>query len=272
MKDIILSNGIKIPMIGLGVWKLYDNTEMAVKYALENGYTHIDTAMIYENEESVGKAISESSVKREDIFLTTKLWNEDTRSANVENAFNDSLKKLGTDYIDLYLIHWPTEGFCNAWLVLEKLYKEGKIKSIGVSNFHKHHLDELYKVATIKPMVNQIESHPNLTNKELIDYCQKEGIQVEAWSPLGGTEKGAGLLESTVIENIGKRHKKSNAQIIIRWNVQRSVIVLPKSKTKSRITDNINVFDFTLTDEEMNTINGLNKDVRFGPDPDNFDF
>lgn len=272
MKDILLSNGVKIPIIGFGVWKLFDKTKESVICALENGYRHIDTAMIYENEEAVGEAIKESGIKREDIFITTKLWNVDIRNKNTVSAFNDSLKKLGTDYIDLYLLHWPTDGFCDAWLELEKLYNSGKIKAIGVSNFQKHHLEELFKVATIKPMVNQIECHPYLTNVELINYCHKNNIEIEAWGPLGGTEKGAGLLENIDINNIAKKHKKTPAQIIIRWNIQNKIIVLPKSKTKSRISDNINVFDFTLSDEDIDIINSLNKNTRFGPDPDNFNF
>lgn len=272
MENITLYNGVKIPIIGFGVWKLYENTKTAVKCALNNGYTHIDTAMIYKNENSVGDAIKESNVKREDIFVTTKLWNDDIRSGNVRSALNDSLERLQLDYIDLYLLHWPADNFCNAWLEVEKLYNEQKIRAIGVSNFQKRHLEELCKIANIKPMVNQIESHPFLLNDELIDYCKNDNIAVEAWGPLGGTDKGSGLLTNDILLKLSEKYNKSVAQIILRWNVQRNVIVLPKSKTESRIIENINVFDFNIDDSDIKIINELNKNTRFGPDPDNFDF
>ena len=272
MKTIKLNNGEKIPVIGLGVYKSREGeeTKNAVKWALEAGYRHIDTAMLYKNEKSVGEAIKESDVAREDIFITTKLWNDDIRSGNTRKAFMESLERLQTDYVDLYLIHWPATGFQDAWKELEKLYNEKKIKTIGVSNFHKNHLEELSKVMTIKPAVNQIESNIYFNNQELIDYCQSENIAVEVWRPIGGA--GSNMLSNEVINEIGKKYGKSAAQIIIRWHLQRHVIVLPKSVHKDRIISNMDVFDFELSCSDMEAINKLDKNQRSGPDPDNFDF
>ncbi len=272
--NLKFANGNSIPMVGLGVFLSEDGneTENAVKWALEAGYRHIDTAKIYGNEESVGKAMKESGVKREDIFLTTKLWNEDIRQGRNREAFYESLEKLGTDYIDLYLIHWPVEGRVEAWLEMEKLYKEGLIKNIGVSNFHKEHLDELLAKSSIVPCVNQIESHPRLTNCELIDYCKGLGIEVQAWSPLGGGTTAAELLKNETLVGIGEKYGKSAAQVIIRWNLQRNVIVLPKSVKKERIIQNFDVFNFELTNEDMEKIYALNTNSRVGADPMNFNF
>ncbi len=226
VKDIILNNGIKIPQLGLGVFQTPDGiiTENSVKWALEAGYRHIDTAMIYRNEASVGKAIKESGVAREDIFLTTKLWNEDIRQGRAKAAFEESLEKLQTDYVDLYLIHWPAKGYAEAWKDMEELYGEGRIKAIGVSNFQKHHLETLDKTAKITPAVNQIESHPYFNNQELIDYCLGRNIAVEVWSPLGGT--GGNLLEDKDIAALAEKYGKTPAQIVIQWDIQRGVIVL----------------------------------------------
>ncbi len=269
---LTLSNGVQIPMIGLGVFKTQDGeeTQNAVKWALEGGYRHIDTAKVYRNEESVGAAVAASDVPREDIFITTKLWNQDLRAGRYREAFEESLAALKTDYIDLYLIHWPVEGFEKAWPVIEELYREKKIRAIGVSNFHKHHLEALEKVATIKPMINQIESHPMMNNQELIDYCQQQGIAVEAWSPLGGN--GTQLVLDETLVGIGQKYNKSAAQVIIRWNIQRNVVVLPKSANEGRIKSNIDVFDFELSEEDMAAINHMNQNKRVGSDPDNFNF
>lgn len=272
MNSLRLSNDVKIPVIGFGVFqtKSGEETENAVKWALEAGYRHIDTAKIYGNEESVGNAIKNSSVKREDIFLTTKLWNEDIRQGRAKEAFYESLERLQTDYVDLYLIHWPVEGFSEAWSVMEELYKEKKIRAIGVSNFHKHHFDELMKTATIKPMVNQIESNPLFNNQELIDYCQGENIIVEAWSPFGGN--GSTMFSNETLVEIGNKYNKSAAQVITRYHLQRGIVTLPKSANESRIKANIDVFDFELSDEDMKRIHDLNENKRSGADPDNFNF
>lgn len=271
-KEIVLSNGLKIPEIGFGVYLSQDGQQTvdAVKWALEAGYRHIDTAYIYQNEESVGRAIRESGVPREEIFVTTKLWNSFIREGKVMDNFNESLRRLQLDYVDLYLIHWPAEGRNEAWGIMEDLYAQGKVKAIGVSNFQQHHYEELMQTAKIKPMINQIESNPTFTNDALIQFCQQEGIVVEAWSPLGGN--GAALLANDTLVSIGKKYNKSAAQVVIRWNIQKGVVVLPKSVTKSRIEQNYDVYDFELSAEDMAAITALNTNVRTGGDPDNFNF
>lgn len=273
MKNFKLNNGLEIPSIGLGVFRLEDNKEAqkVVEMALSVGYRHIDTAMIYQNEEAVGKAIKASGIPRQDIFVTTKLWNENQRKGNVAEAFEESLRKLETDYVDLYLIHWPVPGkFVESWKVLEKIYKSGKAKAIGVSNFMRHHLDELKKVSDITPAVNQIELHPYHSQELELEYCAKAGIVLEAWSPF--TAGKTDLLKSRVLVEIAERYAKSTAQIILRWNYQRGVITIPKSANRQRLEDNINIFDFELTESDMSKINQMNVNKRIGPDPDNFDF
>ncbi len=272
MQNITLNNGIAIPQVGLGVFRTKDGEETinAVKWALEAGYRHIDTAAVYRNETGTGIGIQESGVKREDIFLTTKLWNDDVRAGRVREAFEESLKKLQTDYVDLYLIHWPADGFEKAWKEMESLYNEGLIKAIGLSNFHKHHLEKIDAIANVEPAVDQIESNLYFNNQELINYLQGRKIVVEAWSPLGGT--GGHIVDDPVLAEVAKKHGKSPVQIIIRWHMQRGIVVLPKSTHKERIIDNFKVDDFELTSEEMELLNGLNKNQRTGSDPDNFNF
>jgi len=272
MEFITFNNGVKIPQLGLGVFRTPDGetTVNSVRWALEAGYRHIDTAKIYGNEQSVGIGMQQSGVAREDIFLTTKLWNEDIRQGRARVAFEESLRRLKTDYVDLYLIHWPAVGYEKAWEEMEKLYQEGKIRAIGVSNFHRHHLDTLAAGATVVPAANQIESHPYFTNQALIDESLKRGIAVEVWSPLGGT--GGNVLENETLKQLGEKYGKSPAQIVIRWDIQRGVIVIPKSTHKDRIVANIDVFDFCLSDEDMQLIASLNRNTRVGADPDNFNF
>lgn len=272
MNTVKLSNGVLMPGIGFGVYqtKSGKETENAVEWALEAGYRHIDTAMIYGNETSVGKAVKKSGIPRDSLFITTKLWNEDIRKERVDQAFEKSLENLGLDYIDLYLIHWPAQGFEKAWKVMEELYNKGKIKAVGVSNFQIHHLKELEKVSALKPMVNQIESNPVFNNQDLINYCKNENILVEAWSPLGGT--GTSILGIQELESLGKKYNKSPAQIVIKWHLQRGVVPLPKSVHRERIFSNIDVYDFTLDSRDIELINSLNRNTRVGPDPDNFDF
>ncbi|MEW4413719.1 aldo/keto reductase [Clostridium sp. AN503] len=264
---ITISNGLKIPVIGLGVFKSSggEETVNAVRWAIEAGYRSIDTAMIYHNEESVGEGIRRSGVPRKDIFLCSKVWNADIKARRTREAFSESLERLGTDYLDSYLLHWPVDGFKEAWEELEKLYDEGRIKVIGVSNFNISHLEELYRSARIQPMINQIESHPYLVQKELLDYCQNRGIVCEVWSPLGGT--GGNLLEDETILGLAGKYEKSPAQIVIRWDIQRQVVVIPKSVHKERIEQNLQVFDFELEEEDMRIIDSLNRDLRVGPDP-----
>ena len=263
-----LHNGVKMPWFGLGVFKVKDGSEVieSVKAALKHGYKSIDTAAIYENEEGVGLAIRESDVPREELFITSKVWNSDQGYESTLKAYENSLSKLGLDYLDLYLIHWPGKNkYKETWKALEKLYKDGRVRAIGVSNFKIHHLKDLLSEAEIKPMVNQIEYHPHLTQKELHDFCQQEGIQLEAWSPL----KRGELLSDPIINEIAAKHQKSAAQVILRWNLQNNVVTIPKSIKEHRIVENAQVFDFELTREDIERIDGLNIDDRVGSDPDN---
>jgi methylglyoxal/glyoxal reductase len=266
-----LSNGVKMPWFGLGVFKVEEGSEVveSVKAALRNGYRSIDTAAIYQNEEGVGQAIRESGIAREELFVTSKVWNADLGYESTIAAYETSLEKLGLEYLDLYLIHWPVAGkYKEAWRALETLYKEGRVKAIGVSNFHVHRLEDVMKDAEIKPMVNQVEYHPRLAQKELRAFCQEQGIQLEAWSPLMQGQ----LLDNEVLQTIAEKHNKSVAQVILRWDLQNGVVTIPKSIKKHRIIENSQVFDFELTAEDMEAIDSLNEDRRVGPDPDNFDF
>lgn len=269
---ITLNNGTVIPQVGLGVFQTPDGdtTVNAVQTALENGYRHIDTAMIYRNEASVGEGIRRAGLPRGDFFVTTKLWNDDIRVHRGKDAFQESLDRLGLDYVDLYLIHWPADGWQQAWDDLQEIYASGRAKAIGVSNFQKHHIDELLANSDVLPAVNQIESSPQFTNHELIGQLRSKGIVAEAWSPLGGT--GGNLLGSPVLAEIGAKYGKSAAQVVIRWHIQRGVVVLPKSTHAERIKQNFDVFDFNLTSEDMTAITALNTGKRNGADPDNFDF
>ncbi|WP_026677907.1 aldo/keto reductase [Fictibacillus gelatini] len=270
-----LHNGVKMPWFGIGVFKVEEGPELvnAVKTAIKHGYRSVDTAAIYENEEGVGKGIQEglkeAGISREELFVTSKVWNADLGYESTIAAYETSLKKLGLEYLDLYLIHWPVEGkYKDAWRALETLYKEGRVKAIGVSNFQIHHLEDVMKDAEIKPMINQVEYHPRLTQKELQAFCQDNGIQLEAWSPLMQGQ----LLDNEVLQEIANKHNKSVAQIILRWDLQNGVVTIPKSTKEHRIVENANVFNFELTKEEMETIDGLNQNLRVGPDPDHFDF
>ncbi|PJN89461.1 aldo/keto reductase [Bacillus sp. mrc49] len=270
-----LHNGVKMPWFGLGVFKVEEGPELvnAVKAAIKHGYRSIDTAAIYQNEEGVGQGIreglEEAGITREEIFVTSKVWNADLGYESTLAAYEKSLTKLGLEYLDLYLIHWPVEGkYKEAWRALETLYKEGKVKAIGVSNFQIHHLEDVIEAADVKPMVNQVECHPRLTQKELQAFCKEQGIQLEAWSPLMQGE----LLDNETLQAIATKHGKSVAQIILRWDLQNGIVTIPKSTKEHRIVENSSVFDFELTDEEMTQIDGLNQNHRVGPDPDNFDF
>ena len=269
---ITLNNVTVIPQVGLGVFQTPDGdtTVNAVQTALENGYRHIDTAMIYRNEASVGEGIRRAGLPRGDFFVTTKLWNDDIRAHRGKDAFQESLDRLGLDYVDLYLIHWPADGWQQAWDDLQEIYASGRAKAIGVSNFQKHHIDELLANSDVLPAVDQIESSPQFTNHELIGQLRSKGIVAEAWSPLGGT--GGNLLVSPVLTEIGAKYGKSAAQVVIRWHIQRGVVVLPKSTHVERIKQNFDVFDFNLTSEDMTAITALNTGKRNGADPDNFDF
>jgi methylglyoxal/glyoxal reductase len=270
-----LNNGVKMPWFGIGVFKVEEGPELvnAVKFAIKHGYRSIDTAAIYGNEESVGQAIQEglqeTGITREELFVTSKVWNADLGYESTIAAYESSLKKLGLDYLDLYLIHWPVVGkYKEAWRALETLYKEGKVKAIGVSNFQVHHLEELMKDAQVKPMINQVEYHPRLTQKVVKAFCQKHGIQLEAWSPLMQGQ----LLDNPLLQTIATKYNKSIAQVILRWDLQNGVVTIPKSTKEHRIVENANIFDFELTQEEIEQITSMNQNHRVGPDPDNFDF
>ena len=270
---LTMNNGVQIPQLGLGVFQTPDGkaTSQAVTWALQAGYRHIDTAMIYGNEESVGQGLRDSGLKRRDVFLTTKLWNDDIRSGRAKEAFEESLDRLGTDYVDLYLIHWPAQGWQQAWQDMEELYRQRRVRAIGVCNFQQHHLEELHSISSTKPAVNQIESSPQFVNQELIDYCHGElRIDVEAYSPLGGT--GGSVLSDPRLESISRKVGRSPAQVVLRWHIQRGLIVIPKSTHQERIEQNAQVFDFTLDEDDMNAISAMDSGIRAGADPDNFDF
>ncbi|SMC26329.1 Aldo/keto reductase [Clostridium acidisoli DSM 12555] len=272
---VTLNNGVKMPWLGLGVFRVEDSPNLvdSVKTAIKNGYRSIDGAAIYGNEVSMGKGIAEgmkaAGISRENLFITSKVWNADLGYESTIKAYETSLKKLGLDYLDLYLIHWPVEGkYKDAWRALEYLYKQGRVKAIGVSNFQVHHLENLMKDAEIKPMINQVEFHPRLTQEKVRAFCKENDIQVEAWSPLMVGK----LLDNEILKEIAHNHNKSIAQIILRWDIQNGVITIPKSTKVGRIIENSQIFDFELTNEEVEKINFLNQDLRVGPDPDNFDF
>lgn len=272
IKDIksctVLYNGVKMPWLGFGVFKVEEGATVinAVKKALEAGYLSIDTAAAYFNEEGVGKAIKESGIPRENLFITTKVWNSDHGFDSTLRAFDKSLEKLGLDYLDLYLIHWPVAGkYKETWRALENLYREGKTRAIGVCNFTIEHLQDLLADCSLKPMVNQVEFHPLLYQKDLLTFCRENDIQLEAWSPLM-----QGNLDVPEIIEIGKKYNKSPAQIILRWDLQQGVVTIPKSITLRRILENADIFDFELAAEDMEILNNLNQDKAFGPTPENF--
>ena len=253
----VLSNGVKIPAIGFGTYKSGSDDETAkiVKYALENGYRHIDTAAFYDNEVGIGNGIKESGVKREEVFLVTKLWNEDHGYENTIKAFNRSLEKLQVDYIDLYLIHWPNKLNSETWRAFEHLYEIGKVKAIGVCNFKIGHLEELMKSAKIKPMVNQVEVHPLNSKNNMVDYCNEHNIQLVAWSPI---MRGK-IFSNELIMSLSEKYKKTIVQIVLRWHIERGVVPIPKSSNEERIKENFDIFDFNISSEDINAINSLNE-------------
>ena len=266
-----LANGVEMPIFGLGVYKMTDPQETieAITKALQVGYRAIDTASLYYNEEQVGEAIRHSGVAREEIFVTTKVWNTDQGYDNTLKAFEVSLKKLNMDYVDLYLTHWPVEGkYPDTYRAIERLYEEKLIRVPGVSNHHAHHLEQLLRSANVPPMVNQVEAHPYLSQEPLRTFCREHHIAVTAWSPLGR----GGVLQDETIVKIAEKYGKSAAQVVLRWHLQHNIMVIPKSVTPSRIEENANIFDFVLSSEDMTVIDRLNRNQRFGKDPDNFHF
>lgn len=265
-----LNNGVEIPQLGLGVWQTKDGQEVidSIHAAVNNGYRLIDTAAIYGNEEGVGEAIRTANVPREDLFITTKLWNSDQGYDATLQAFDKSMERLGLEYVDMYLIHWPVprlDKYIDTWRALETIYKQGRAKAIGVCNFNVDHLEKLLRASKIKPAVNQIELHPRLQQRELRDYCEANGIRIESWSPIGGS--GGDLLDDSTLTIIADKHHRSTAQIVLRWHIQLGLIVIPKSVHAERIQQNADVFDFELDNDDMAKISALNTDTRRGPDP-----
>ncbi|MET8642497.1 aldo/keto reductase [Streptomyces sp. NPDC004096] len=268
---IILNNGVAMPQLGFGVWQVPDDeAQSAVATALEAGYRSIDTAAIYGNEEGVGRAVAASGIPRKDLFVTTKLWNADHGYDPALRALDVSLEKLGLEYVDLYLIHWPLPSrgkFVETYQAMEKINAEGRAKAIGVSNFLPEHLRTLIAHTSLIPAVNQIELHPHMQQHAAREYHAQQGITTEAWSPLG---QGRGLLEIPAIIAIAQKHNRTPAQIVLRWHIQLGNVVIPKSVTPARIRENIEVFDFSLDTEDMAAISALNEDRRLGPDPATF--
>jgi len=263
-----LNNDVRMPILGLGVYQSPPGrvTRNAVNFALRIGYRHVDTARIYGNEADVGEAVRESGVPREDLFVTTKLWNSDQGYDSTLRAFEGSLKRLGLDYLDLYLVHFPVPDVRKeSWRAMEALLKKGRCRAIGVSNFTIRHLEELIEESHVIPFVNQIEFHPFLYQKELLKYCQRKGIQVEAYSPLARGER----LKHPRIISLATKYSKTPAQLMIRWGIQRGLVVIPKSTREERIRENSQVFDFDISDDDMRSLDSLNEDLRLNWDPTN---
>ena len=269
-KTITLANGVKMPRIGYGVFRMkeHDVAYNGVTEALKAGYRAIDTAAIYQNEEAVGLAIKDSGIPREEIFVTTKVWNSDQGFDNTLRAFETSLGKLGLEYVDLYLTHWPKPTLAETYKAIERLYEEKLIRVPGVSNHHQHHLEEVFAVANVKPMVNQFECHPSLSQDSLRAFCAQHNIAVTAWAPLG-----TGIVFThPVVKKLAEKYGKTVAQIVLRWHLEIGNIAIPKSVTPERIKENLDVFDFSLETDEVAAITALNTFHRTASDPDNFDF
>ncbi len=269
--SVLLNNGVAMPQLGFGVWQVPDDeAEKAVATALEAGYRSIDTAAIYENERGTGKAVAASGIAREELFVTTKLWNSEQGHDSALRAFDASLERLGLDYVDLYLIHWPVpakDAYVDTYKALEKILADGRAKAIGVSNFLPEHLERLTAETSVVPAVNQIELHPQLPQAESRAVHARLGIATEAWSPLG---QGRGLLDVPALVAIARKHGRTPAQVVLRWHLQLGNVVIPKSVTPSRIRENIDVFDFELDAEDVAAIGALDEGRRLGPDPAQF--
>jgi diketogulonate reductase-like aldo/keto reductase len=266
-----LNNGVEMPWVGFGTFKSEPGkvTEQSVLWALEIGYRHVDTAAYYANEADVGRAVRASGIPRSEVFVATKVWNGDQGYESTLRAFEESSRKLGLGAIDLYLIHWPVKGkFADTWRALEKLYADGRVRAIGVSNFKVHHLEELAKSSKVVPAVNQVEFHPFLLQPELLAYDATKSIRHEAWSPL---TRGRSL-DNPVVLRVAEAHGKTPAQVLLRWDLQHGVVTIPKSVHRERIAENAALFDFELSPYEMAAIDGLDTGTRMGPDPDNITF
>ncbi|WBW95114.1 aldo/keto reductase [Oceanirhabdus sp. W0125-5] len=268
--NIVLNNGIEMPLLGFGTFKIEDGEQVkaAVKEALNAGYRHIDTAAVYGNETGVGAGIMESGVEREEIFLVSKVWNSDQGYEETKKAFQESLDKLKTDYLDLYLIHWPKELNKETWRAMEELYEEGKIKAIGISNFKPHHIKELMETAKVIPTVNQVEFHPQFIQEKTIDFCNEHNIKTIAWGPLMQGD----IFKIPLMKEIAEKYKKSIAQVTLRWAYQMGVATVSKSINPERIRNNFDILNFEISKEDMARIAELNTGERIGPDPDKIDF
>lgn len=265
-----LLNGVQMPRLGLGVWRTEpgDQTERAVAAAFAAGYRSIDTASLYKNEADVGRAIRSSGIARDDVFVTTKVWNSEQGYESTLASFEASLNRLEMNYVDLFLVHWPVVGkYKETYRAIEHLYEQGKVRSIGVSNFLIHHLEDLMGTCRIKPMVNQVELHPMLTQKKLLAFCRKEGIQLESWRPLM-----QGRLDIPLLSELAAKYGKTPAQIVLRWHLQLGIVTIPKSVRPERIRENAGLYDFELEPEDVVRIDALNENRRFGADPDRVDF
>lgn len=267
---VTLSNGVKIPQFGLGVYKVEESeAKDTVLSALDLGYRHIDTASFYGNERQVGDALQETDIPREDIFVTTKVWNDEQGYEETLKAFDRSVEKLQTDYVDLYLIHWPVPGkFQDTWRALEHLYEQGRVRAIGVCNFQEHHLEKLLDTAEVMPVVDQVEFHPRLYQKGLLDFCRDKEMRLEAWAPLGRAQ----YFDAPVLQSLAEKHQKTPAQIILRWELQHGIITIPKSTKRERQKENADVFDFELSPEDMNEVDEMNRDERLSKHPDDFPY
>lgn len=267
----VLNNGVKMPWLGLGVFQVQDGREVeqSVKWALEAGYRSVDTAAVYRNERGVGKALKASGVPRSDIFLTTKVWNEDQRQKRTLKAFDESLERLGVEYVDLYLIHWPVKGcYKDTWKRLEEIYASGRAKAIGVSNFMIEHLEDLLPTCQVIPAVNQVEFHPFLLQPDLLKFCKTHQIQLEAWSPIAQGQ----VTTVPELRQIATKYHKTPVQVVLRWDLQHEVVTIPKSVHKERIIENSQIFDFTLSEQDMATIDALDAGRRIGASPYTFTF
>ena len=266
---LVLNNGVEIPQLGYGVFKVPpEDTRQAVLTALETGYRHIDTARLYDNEAAVGEAVRESGLMRDEVFVTTKVWNTDQGYDATLRAFDDSLARLGFDVLDLYLIHWPTPArdlYLDTWRAMEKVYLDGRVRAIGVSNFQPDHLRRLLDRSDVVPVINQIELHPYLQQTEARKANEELGVLTEAWGPIA---RGGALLEDPVITALADKHARTPAQVVLRWHIELGHVVIPKSVTPSRIAENFAIFDFSLDDSDMAEMASLDRGERTGPDPD----
>lgn len=266
-----LHNGVKMPYFGLGVYLSQEGREVinAIQWAVEAGYRHIDTASLYHNERGVGEGVRNCGLAREALFVVSKIWNTEQGYDSALKAFDASMERLGLDYLDLYLVHWPVAGkYIDTWRALERIYNEGRVRSIGVSNFMRHHLEDLLSEAEIIPMVNQMEFHPYLVQQSLIDFCKEKKIQYEAWAPL----MQGRILDVPLMKVLSEKYNKTIPQVVLRYDLQKGVITIPKSTKKERIIANADIFDFEISKSDMQAIDALDRGKRFGPDPDNFDF